>query len=76
MLGSVGRRSASEKRLDLGCLGNVKDPVGGGPKSDDDIEEAPDHWWDGYSLALTNGQIVETYSPAPERDRLAVELKN
>jgi hypothetical protein len=32
-------------------------------------------WWDGYSLALTNGVIVENCPPSPEGDRLAVEWK-
>jgi hypothetical protein len=40
------------------------------------LKKTRDHWWDGYSPALTNGVIVENYPPAPEGDRLAAELKS
>jgi hypothetical protein len=46
--GSAERRSASEKLVDFGCPGSGKERVGGGTNS-----------WDRYSLALTNGVIVE-----------------
>jgi hypothetical protein len=32
-------------------------------------------WWDGYSLALTNGVIVENYPPSPQGERLVPELE-
>jgi hypothetical protein len=34
-----------------------------------------DLWWDGYSLVLTNGVIVENYPAAPLGDRMAEELE-
>jgi hypothetical protein len=40
------------------------------------LKKTRDHWWDGYSLLLTNGVIVENYPPAPEGERLAQELEN
>jgi hypothetical protein len=40
------------------------------------LNKTRDPWWDAYSLALTNGVIVENYPPAPEGDRLAAELKS
>jgi hypothetical protein len=40
------------------------------------LKKTRDHWWDGYSLALTNGVIVENFPPSPEGDRLAAELRN
>jgi hypothetical protein len=48
-----------------------KEPVGEGLKSDDDnTEQNSGLWWDGHSLAVTNGVIVENYAPTPEGDRL------
>jgi hypothetical protein len=32
-------------------------------------------WWDGYSLALTNGVIVENYPPFPQGETLVPELE-
>jgi hypothetical protein len=40
------------------------------------LKKTHDHWWDGYSLALTSGVIVENYPPAPDGDRLAAEVKH
>jgi hypothetical protein len=40
------------------------------------LKKTRDHWWDGYSLALTNGVIVGNSPPASEGDGLAAELKN
>jgi hypothetical protein len=40
------------------------------------LKKTRDDWWDGDSLALINGGIVENYPPSPEGDRLAAELKN
>jgi hypothetical protein len=34
-----------------------------------------DVWWDGYSLALTNGVIVENCPPIPQGERLVPELE-
>jgi hypothetical protein len=34
-----------------------------------------DIWWDGYSLALTGGVIVENYQAAPVGDQLVQELE-
>jgi hypothetical protein len=34
-----------------------------------------DVWWDGYSLTLTSGVIIENYPAAPAGDRLAQELQ-
>jgi hypothetical protein len=38
------------------------------------VLENYDIWWDGYSLALTGGAIVDNYSTAPAHDRLAPEM--
>jgi hypothetical protein len=38
------------------------------------LRKSCDGWWDGYSLALTNGVIVENYPPSPQGERLASEL--
>jgi hypothetical protein len=40
------------------------------------LKKTRDHWWERYSLALTNGVIIENYPPAPEGDRLPAELKD